>query len=120
MIIATDNNNLNKEILQDVDHAKQFVNVVDEPDLSTFIVPAHLDRGHLQIAISINGASPGLAKKIQKELEQIYGKEYIEYTKFLAEMRKWILKQDFNQDNRKKLFAKLIEDDIFQRIIAGE
>lgn len=120
VVIATDKFELNREINQDVNHATQFVNIVDTPELCTFIVPSVIDRGRLQIAVSTNGASPALAKKIRKDLEARFGEEYIIYTDFLAEMREWVLNQRFDKAHRKQLFEQLLDDSIFERVVNGE
>ena len=52
------------------------VNVVDTPNLSNFIVPSHLRRGDLTIAVSTGGRSPALAYRIREELENIFGDDY--------------------------------------------
>jgi len=120
VIITTDLPEVNQSIYLDIDHRKQLVNIVDTPELCTFIVPSTIHRGHLQIAISTHGASPGFAKRIRKDLEQTYGIEYKEYTYFLAEMREWILQQNLNRSLRQTYFAKLLEAEIFTRIKKGE
>lgn len=48
------------------------VNVVDVPELCTFIVPSVFRRGPLAIAISTGGGSPALSKAIRLELERLY------------------------------------------------
>jgi siroheme synthase-like protein len=52
------------------------VNITDRPQLCSFLAPAVLRRGALQVAISTGGASPALAKLLRGELEEIVGPEY--------------------------------------------
>ena len=120
VIIATDSIELNQKVYKEVNHQTQLVNIVDAPELCTFIVPSMVRRGHLRIAISTQGASPGLAKKIRQDLSEQFGQEYEEYTYFLAEMREWILRQELDTETRQGYFARLLEDQVFQRIQHGE
>jgi precorrin-2 dehydrogenase/sirohydrochlorin ferrochelatase len=52
------------------------INVADVPALCTFIAPAVLRRGPLKIAVSTEGASPAMAKRIITRLERLFGPEY--------------------------------------------
>ena len=47
------------------------VNVVDAPELSTFITPAIVDRDPVTVAIGTEGAAPVLAREIKTRLEAL-------------------------------------------------
>ncbi len=70
VIAATDDSELNQKVFAEAAEARIFCNVVDQPELCTFHVPAVVRQGLLQIAISTGGASPALAKRIRQELEK--------------------------------------------------
>lgn len=65
LILATNNKKVNFEIYQ---KAKQFdilTNVVDNPPLCDFYTAAVLKKGAVKIAVSSNGVSPTLAKRLR-------------------------------------------------------
>src|ERR1700686_2447178 len=73
---ATDDPKLHRELAAEARALGIPVNVVDVPELCTFISPAVLNRGELQIAISTGGASPAFAARLRRELEDQFGTEY--------------------------------------------
>lgn len=93
----------------------QWINIVDRPDLSDFVVPTTLRRGKLSISVSTSGASPGLAKQITAELAERYDEVYADYVDFLAQCRLEILQHVSDQQQRKRLFAALL-DPVFLRL----
>ena len=66
------------------------INVADVPELCSFIVPAVMRRGGLQIAVATGGASPALASVIRGELEERYGPEYELMIELMAAARRWL------------------------------
>ena len=87
VIAATDDSKLNQKVFAEAAEARIFCNVVDEPKLCTFHVPAAVRQGLLQIAISTGGASPALAKRIRQELQEQFGAGYGELLEGLLELR---------------------------------
>jgi len=70
VIVASDDALLQSRVSRAAQARGVPVNVVDTPALSSFIVPAIVDRGPVTIAISTGGAAPGLACKLRAEIER--------------------------------------------------
>jgi precorrin-2 dehydrogenase/sirohydrochlorin ferrochelatase len=67
------------------------VNVEDVRELCDFHVPGSVRRGDLLIAVGTGGASPGLARRLRRYLEDEFGPEWAERLQELsAQRRKWI------------------------------
>ena len=86
-IAATDNLAVNQAIWNEASRRGCLVNVVDDPEHSSFILPAILQRGEMSVAISTGGGSPALARRLREYLENIIGTEYGTLTELLAELR---------------------------------
>jgi precorrin-2 dehydrogenase/sirohydrochlorin ferrochelatase len=69
VVVATDDTGFNAEIAARAHARGVFVNVVDDARLSSFQVPAVIDRAPLQLAISSGGAAPMLARRLRERLE---------------------------------------------------
>ncbi len=72
VIAATTDVRLAEAIWAETQENGQYVNIVDMPKYCSFIVPSILRRDHLTIAVSTEGASPALAKRIRQELEGLF------------------------------------------------
>lgn len=69
VVAATSDRTLNREVAAAAEARQRFVNVVDDLELSSVQVPAVVDRGALQVAISTAGAAPALGRWIRARLE---------------------------------------------------
>jgi precorrin-2 dehydrogenase / sirohydrochlorin ferrochelatase len=93
MIFAATNNAEVNQTVKNSAGEHQLVTVADDPDVSDFYVPAHIQRGRLSIAVSTDGSSPTLSKKIREQLETQFDERYEEYLEFLFSKRQWILRE---------------------------
>ena len=86
-IAATDDSEVNHNLLKEARDQKTLVNVVDDVANCDFIVPSLLQRGDVTIAVSTSGRSPALARKIRTRLENEFGEEYAALALLLDEVR---------------------------------
>ena len=75
-IAATDDTDVNIRVFEDAERRAMLVNVVDVPPLCNFILPAIVRTGPLAVAISTAGASPALAKRMKREIAELFGEPY--------------------------------------------
>ncbi len=71
VIAATDDERVNRRVVEAARAAGAWVNVVDRPELSDFISPALIDRSPLLVAVSTGGAMPVLARRVRAWLEAL-------------------------------------------------
>ena len=69
VIAATDDPAFNARLAAEAKRRRKLANIVDDAALSTFQVPAVVDRSPLVIAISSGGAAPMLARRLREQLE---------------------------------------------------
>ena len=120
VICATNDETLNRSVAFDCKKERLWINVVDNPKLSTFFLPAVLQRGDLSIAVSTKGKSPLLARKIKEKLATQYGPEYAELVNLLGEARIQLMQSCPDQRKRKVILEKMLDLDLFGIIKRGE
>ena len=70
-LVASAGKGLDEKLSQRCRAAGIPVNVVDRVDLSTFIVPAIVDRGDVVVAIGTGGTSPVIARRLREKIEAL-------------------------------------------------
>jgi uroporphyrin-III C-methyltransferase / precorrin-2 dehydrogenase / sirohydrochlorin ferrochelatase len=71
VIAATDDREVNAAVSSAAQNANMPVNVVDDAELSSFIVPAIVDRSPIVVAISSGGSAPVLATRLRERIESL-------------------------------------------------
>jgi|Deesub1362A_J573_1020465.scaffolds.fasta_scaffold00026_64 precorrin-2 dehydrogenase/sirohydrochlorin ferrochelatase len=108
VIAATNNVTLNQFISKEAQERNILCNVVDQPNLCSFIIPSIYKKGRLTIAVSTGGTSPALAKKIKEELNQYYGDGYELALDILHCLRMILPQVEKDQPKRSLLYSKLV------------
>lgn len=119
IIAATNQRHVNDQIRKDKKPHQLFLQV-DDPEASDFIMPAVIRRGKLSVAISTDGASPGLTRKLKKELEQQFDERYGEYVEFLERARKSILKEITDSEMKRTCLHRILDSVFYDLTIDGK
>ncbi|MCM1990040.1 precorrin-2 dehydrogenase/sirohydrochlorin ferrochelatase family protein [Oceanirhabdus seepicola] len=112
VIISTDNFKLNEQIANKCEERGVLYTNCSNGEVSSFSLPAVVKRGDLSVAISTNGKSPALSKKIKKEISDIYKNEYEEFLELLGELRYVVLKGESDDRVKRKLLNEAVNMNI--------
>ncbi len=112
---ATDVREVNEAVYAEARELGILVNAVDDPPNCSFYVPSFGRRGDLVFALSTSGASPAMAAKLRRMLEDMLPNEVEEMLQVLRRGRE-ILKTDnsfkhIDSDSRGKLLKKIVNDE---------
>ncbi len=95
------------------------VNVVDDPDRCSFVVPATLDRGRIQLAISTGGASPVLSRMLKSRLEVYIPSAYGELADMADKYRNAVKNTFATGQERKQFWEDVLDGPIAELVFAG-
>jgi len=107
VVAATDDRALNQRIAAEAWRRCVFVNVVDDAALSSFQVPALVDRSPLMIAISTGGAAPVFARLIRERIESLLDSSLGPLTDLVARYRIRIRTRIPDTARRRRFFERL-------------
>ena len=95
------------------------LNVVDRPDLSTFIFPAVVDRGDVVVAISTGGASPVLARRLREKIEAILPARIGEFAAWMRGYRERLGELREGGVSIRRFWEKAIDGPICAAFLSG-
>ena len=110
VVAATDDTAVNRAVATAAEARHVFANVVDDGELSSFHVPAIVERGPLQIAISSGGGAPMLARHLRRQLETLLDDSWTSLANLFTRQRQRI-RQRFPQPGERRRF--------FEALLAG-
>jgi precorrin-2 dehydrogenase/sirohydrochlorin ferrochelatase len=119
IIAATDDEPVNRQVFAEARERRLPVNVVDRPELCSFIVPAVARQGSLTLAVFTGGRSPMMARRIREELQAQYGPEYAEMLDLLGALRPRLMRAIPDQHRRQEVYSQLVYSDALDLLRQG-
>jgi len=119
-VVGTSSPDVNQRIYLEAHRRGVLCNVVDVPELCDFYYPAVVRRGDLQIAISTNGQSPALAKRLREQLEQQFGPGYADWVAELGKARKLVMTGDLPPERKRELLLSLASPEAAEAAISAQ
>jgi len=120
IIAATNDRSVNKRVSELAQARNIPINVVDDPELCSIIMPAIMDRSPLMVAFSSGGASPVLARMLRGKLETMIPQGYGRLTAFCARLRNTVKERVTNPPMRRIFWENVLEGAIAEKVLAGD
>lgn len=120
VIAATDNELVNQAICHEAQALKIQVNVVDKPELCSYITPAIIDRSPMVIAISSSGSSPFLIRMLREQIEKLLPANYGRLAEFSYKFREHVKARIKGARNRRAFWEKILNGVIGDAILQDD
>ncbi len=119
VIAGTSRNEVNRRVSETAKAANIPVNVVDNPELCSFIVPSIIDRSPVQVAVSSGGTSPVLARLLRARLESYVPAAYGQLASLVESFRDKV-KQRFSRiEQRRQFWENILQGEVAELLFAG-
>ena len=120
VIAATGDEVRDAEVARAAEHRQLPVNVVDRPALSSFIMPAIVDRAPITIAISTGGAAPSLARLLRAEIERALPAALGRLARFAETFREQVRRTLASPRARRLFWDRVFDGRIGELALAGD
>ena len=119
VIAASDDRSVNARVAELADLRGLPVNVVDDPALCRFIMPAIIDRSPVLVAVSTGGASPVLARLIRGRLEALIPAAFGRLADLARDFRQDVQSRVASPAQRRKFWERVLAGPIAEMVYAG-
>lgn len=119
IIAATDDEGVNRAVAMAAQANNIPVNVVDRPELCTFIMPAIIDRSPVIVAVSSGGASPVLARLLRARLESLVPAAYGRLATLVSGFREKVKARFASGADRRVFWERVLQGAVAEMAYAG-
>ena len=110
VVAATSTPAVNRRVCSDAEARGLLCNVVDVPELCSFILPAVHRVDPIAVAISTGGASPALAQRLRDDVAALLGPRHAELAVELRALRPWAKERYPTYEERRDFFRQLVAE----------
>ncbi len=96
------------------------VNVVDRAALSSFVMPAIVDRGAIVVGISSGGASPVLARRVRAEIEMLLPHGLGSLARFAQKFRSAVRATFSDFETRLRFWENFFDGPLAEALLQGD
>ncbi|MFL5064337.1 MAG: siroheme synthase CysG, partial [Xanthobacteraceae bacterium] len=118
-IVSAAGRPLDDEIAAAARAARIPINVVDRPELSTFIVPAIVDRGDVVVAVGTGGAAPVLARRLRERIETILPERIGQLAALMGKYRTRLGAAINDMAGRRRFWEQVVDGPIAGAVLSG-
>jgi uroporphyrin-III C-methyltransferase/precorrin-2 dehydrogenase/sirohydrochlorin ferrochelatase len=118
VIAATNDHRVNQQVAEAATAMQLLVNVVDDPALSTFIMPSIVDRSPIIVAISSAGKAPVLTRLLRERLEAMLPMHLGSLAKISGKFRSRVKTAITNVSLRRRYWEKLFTNGALESLLA--
>lgn len=109
VIAATSDRRINAQAAQRAAELGIWVNVVDDAELSTALMPSIIDRSPVIVAVSTGGASPVLARRLRERLEAVLEPSLGPLARLLARFRQRLIERWPDASQRRRAVDAVLD-----------
>jgi uroporphyrin-III C-methyltransferase/precorrin-2 dehydrogenase/sirohydrochlorin ferrochelatase len=120
VVAATDDRAVNRAVAAAAEARRVWANVVDDAELSSAHLPARVERGAVQIAISSGGGAPMLARHLREQLETQFDESLGALAELFAQTRERIRTHLPDLATRRRFFDRVLRGAIPTLLRRGE
>ena len=119
VVAATPDDTVNQQVAADARARQTPVNVVDSPELCSFIFPSIVDRSPLVIGISSSARSPVLARLIRSRIEALVPSAYGRLAAFTGRFRDAVKAVATEEGQRRRFWEQVVNGPAGELVLAG-
>jgi uroporphyrin-III C-methyltransferase / precorrin-2 dehydrogenase / sirohydrochlorin ferrochelatase len=116
---ATNSSEVNRKVSAAAQERQLPVNVVDQPELCSFIMPSIVDRSPMVVAVSTGGSSPVLARLMRSRLESLIPAGYGRLADLAKRFRDKVKQRISDPRDRKIFWENVLRSGVAERVFSG-